>query len=1023
MSVRYPRASRYPLKASRFHDLMPHRIREVLLVSSPYDAFILEEDGQLTEQVFFEYRNVSLAAAPRFTQVSSGEAALFQLQERRYDMVLTMSNPGDMDVNAFGRAVKVMRPGRPVVYLALNRHELQRREVPIDPQAVDGAFLWTGDSEILLAIIKYIEDRENVEHDIARGNVRVILLLEDSMRFYSSFMGILYKELMLQSHALYADGVNEHLRHMNMKSRPKILPARSYEEGLELFEKYRRNVMAIISDVRVPRGAAQSGESVLDGEAGIDFVRYVKRYDPDLPVLLQSAESENCRAAQELGAFFVDKGSTQLLAEIRNFLRRDLGFGDFVFRLQDFREVDRARDLQELAAKLAHIPGESVAYHASHNHFSIWLMARSEFDLAEHLRPTKLTDFANIEALRQYLIHVLRETHRSSHRGVVSDFSRRHFDHNIFSRLGKGSLGGKARGVAFLHMSMATSDADDFGGLKVSFPKTVVLATDNFDTFLEQNQLHGCAFGSEDDAEIEERFLAGRLPEELERQLKFIVEHLTGPLAVRSSSLLEDSLHQPFAGIYNTFMLPSNAVDAESRFGDLCNAIKLVYASTFFHNAKSYLQATGNRIEEEKMAVILQQVVGRHWPKGERFYPSFAGVAQSHNFYPMGPQKAEEGIVQVALGLGSFVVDGGAALRFNPMHPGVLPPFSNEKDLLDNTQRRFCAIDLSEPRTRSARDLYGTVRYFDLREAEEDGSLGLVGSVYSADDRRVREDLGLSGPRVVTFNNILRHRAIALPEALARVLELAKEGFGCAVEIEFACEMGDFGRRPARGKKRRAPILYLLQVRPLAALAQASREVIEMRFEREQTLCYSATSLGHGLKNGIRDLIYVCRETWRAEENPKIAQQVGELNEALCAEDRPYVLIGPGRWGTADHWLGIPVQWSQISSARVIIEASPEGYHVEPSQGSHFFQNMTALRLGYLTLPPGAEKDASSPDFVDWQWLDEMPAHRETEHLRHLRFEEPLTVVLNGQRGCGIVAKPGASPWEDGSGPNGSSPY
>jgi len=981
---------------------MPFRVREVLLVSSPYDAFILEEDGQLTEQVFFEYRDVSLSGPPRVTHVPSGEAALHRLEDQRFDLILVMASLSDMGVNALARKIKRMRPGRAVVLLALDRKELDLAREDIDKSSVDGVFLWTGDSQILLAIFKYFEDRENVDHDIQHGNVRVIIVIEDSPRYYSALLGMLYKELMAQSHSLYTEGINELHRRMYMRSRPKILHTASYEEGVQLYERYRRNIMGIVSDIRIPR----KGE--LDAEGGLQFARFARQFDPELPVLLQSAERSNAEKAAEMGAIFVDKNSERLLAQIRGFFRSSLGFGDFVFRTEEGgEEVVRAKDVRDLERQLAVVPEESLIYHASHNHFSVWLMARSEFEVAERLRPRQISDFPSVEDLRQFLIDMLRESRRRTYRGVIADFHRQQFDRDVITRIDQGSIGGKARGIAFLNMSLANSSADEFGGLQVQIPKSVVITTEAFDRFLDDNDLRDFAYTSEDDDEIAERFLDGRLGDKLRSDLTFVAHQIEGPLAIRSSSLLEDSLHQPMAGIYSTLMIPNQARNPEDRLQELCSAVKLVYASVFYRNAKSYLASTGNRVEEEKMAVIIQSLVGqRH---GSRYYPHFAGVAQSHNFYPIGPQQPDDGIVHAALGLGRLVVDGGLALSFSPKHPQVLGQAGTLKMLLDSTQRGFYALDLKSECCLPQVDLLSNVRFFGLEQSEEDGTLLAVGSVYSPEDQSIRDDLHLPGPRVVTFNNILRHGAIPLAEALDRLLEIAQQGLGCPVEIEFACDMGDWGRSARLTRERREPVLYMLQVRPFLSRT-THKEVARLDYEPEQALCYSHRSLGHGVEESICDVVYVRRQTWEAAANKQIAQEIGTLNKALERENRFYLLIGPGRWGTADPWLGIPVQWAQISNVRAMIEASPKGYDVEPSQGTHFFQNISSLRVGHLTLPPGA--DTSSPqngDFLDWDWLDRQAAANETNHLRHVRLSQPLTIVLDGRDGHGVILKPDSS--------------
>lgn len=992
---------RVPKKAFRFHDLTWHRVHEVLLVSSPYDAFILQQDGPLSEQVFREYSSLSLPASPRFTHVATGAAAIQRLKKRRFDLVLTMTSLADMNVNAFGRRVKKLRPGRPVVMLALDRKELLDIHDRIDREAIDGAFLWTGDPKILFAIIQYIEDSQNLDLDIRHGNLQAIIVVEDNPAYYSAFLGLLYKQLMTHSFSLYKEGLNEIHRQMQLQSRPKVLLATSYEEGVSLFKRYRKNVLALICDMRLPRGGA------LDPRAGLSIVRKARRHDPDLPVLLQSAEPENRAHAKELEAGFIDKNSHELLAQVGDFLIHSLGFGPFVFRLADGTEVAQARHLQELEEKLARVPEESLFYHARHNHFSIWLKARSEFALARQIRPRKVEEFEDSEAVRWYLIEALRDSRSRTHRGEVADFDRRRFDRDPFIRLGKGSLGGKARGMAFLHRTIAELDPQDFGGLEVTLPKTVVLTTELFDRFLQTNDLRRFAFTCDDDEEITRRFLAGKLDPGLASDLKFIVERIPGPIAVRSSSLLEDSRHQRLAGIYTTLMLPNSGAPSR-RHREVCDAVRLVYASTYFANAKAYLRRTGRRMEEDHMAVILEEVVGQ--PYGRRFYPQYSGVAQSYNYYPIHPQKPEQGIAHIALGFGRQVVDGGRALRFCPQCPEVLPQFSHPKSLLDKSQRTFFALDM-EQRSQHPLELLETLVPCKLETAEADGTLDLAGSVYCMDDQQIRDDLGCQGPRVITFNNILKHQAIPLAQALSQCLEIGKEGFGESVEIEFAGDMGDWGR-PVRGRTPRPPRLFLLQIRPFAGRnrGQIGQNI---RFAPQDLLCTSMRALGNGVDESVRDILYAPGEPWSSRLTQSLVHEIETFNRALQKEKRPYLLIGPGRWGTADPWLGVPVGWSQLSNVKAIVETSPSGYPVEPSQGTHFFQNLTSLEIGYFTLPPDPTEATPSlqdhpPNFLDRGWLTAQPVFRSSGNLLHIRCESPLAVVIDGRSGRGFIAKPGA---------------
>jgi CheY-like chemotaxis protein len=985
------------VSARRFHGLMPYRVREVLLVSSHYDAFILEEDGLLTEQVFLEFMDISQPGSPRFTHAGSGAEALALLRRRRFDLVLTTASLPDTTAERLCREVKALRPGRPVVLLALDAGELHEAWRHPDRQVFDGAFVWSGDAKILLAIIKSVEDRENVDVDIEHGNVRVIVMLEDSPRYYSSFLGMLYKELMLQSRSLYSEGVDELARQLYMKSRPKVLHAVTFEQGMALFERYRGNVLAVICDLRLPR------EGELDDDAGLTFAQHARALEPELPVLLQSSAGVGARRAAAMGAVFVDKNSPTLLADLREFLRFHLGFGDFIFRTSDGGpELGRARDLRELEQQLATVPAESIVYHAGRNHFSIWLTARSELEAAERLRPRQVADFPDVEATRTFLVDLLRGIQWRAGQGVVADFSRADLPVQRFARLGQGSLGGKGRGLAFLHRTLAATSKADFDGLEVALPRTVVLATELFDRFLEGNDLAGFAAHCEDDAEVWRRFVAAPLPEGLEKDLAAIAEAFAGPIAVRSSSLLEDSLQLPVAGLYETLMVPNAGDDLARRRDELAVAVRRVWASLFSRAARRYLDGTGHLPEEEKMAVVLQAVVGRR--RGDRFYPSFSAVAQSHNFYPFGPQRAEEGVVHLALGLGRVIVEGGRCLRFSPARPEVLPQFGTSRGLLDSSQNGFYALDLGAGGAGEVGS--DRVRWFDLAAAEADGALAVAGSVLSPGEQRVRDDLSVAGPRVVTFNNLLKHRAIPLAAALCKLLDLGRRGMGRPVEIELAGDMGDWGQpRPRDGSRGAPPRLFVLQMRPMAAeLRLPGGAVAEL--PRERCLCRSSRSLGHGVYDGLRDLVHVRRDVWAPDLNRAIAGEVAALNEALRTADRPYVLIGPGRWGTADPWLGIPVEWAQISAVRVLVEASPEGYDVEPSQGAHFFQNITAQRVGYLTLPPGADAERGQADFVDWRWLEAQEPFAATRFLRHLRFAEPLPVVFDGASGTGSIGKP-----------------
>jgi len=978
-----------------FHDLMPNRVREVLLVSSHYDAFILEEDGRLTDRIFTEYSELNLSNAPRITHVASGERALEILAERRFDLVMTMVRIGDTDAGSLARSVKNEHPLMPVVLLVRTEADLMQFSGGLDTSGVDHVFSWTGDARIMLAIIKLIEDALNIEHDTEAG-VRVVIVVEDSVRRYSAFLSLLYTQLMQQSESLVAEGLNDLHRLMRMRARPKVLLARDYEQAMAFFERFKEATIAVISDVRFPK----KGEE--DPQAGFDLVREIRALAPDLAIMVQSAEPANAKQAETLAVKYADKNSPQLLKEIGQFVKESLGFGDFVFRLPDRSEVGRARHAYELEQVLRGVPAASIAYHASRDHFSHWLTARCMFSIANELRKKKANEFGGPEAIRLFLIDALAAERARQQEGAISDYTSRRPPAAQFIRLGKGSIGGKARGLAFVSTIIARNQlADRFPGLAIRVPYSVVVPTDEFDKFIETHKILAGGLGTLTQDEILKRCREARLSDELRHKLRRTVAPLGGPLAVRSSSLLEDSQLQPFAGIYSTFMLPNNHLDPEERFGQLCRAVKAVWASTYSDDARSYISRTQYSVEDEKMGVLVQEVVGQ--ARNGRFYPHISGVAVSYNYYPVGHQRAEDGLAYLALGLGQTIAQGGAALQFSPAEPAVLPQFGSAQDYLRYTQRRFAALDLKN----HSPDLLGAAgtRDYELTDAETDGTLALAGSVYSPDDDLIRDDLGTRGPRVVTFHNVLKWGALPLAPALAELLRLLREGFGCPVEIEFAVDAGDWGRTPPNGRARREPCLYILQVRPQATQA-LDGQVETGGFAVEEILCSTDRSLGHGVIEGVRDIVYVKRNDLQANETPAVAEQVASLNTRLLGQNVPYLLIGPGRWGSSDPRLGVPVKWAQIAGARVIVETVFQDREVEPSQGAHFFHNVTSFRIGYLTISSVDRRAATHPRIIDHAWLDAQPAVADTGEVRHVRLERPLRILLDGRHSTASILKP-----------------
>lgn len=972
-------------------DLMRRRIDEILLVASPYDAYILGEAGGLGELILTEFLELNLHQTPAIRSVPGGEEALRALAERpQVGLVIATPQVGDMDAVELARRVRQAGRDVPVVLLSFDNRELRQFVARHDVSPLERAFLWQGDARILPAIVKSVEDRLNLEHDTGAG-VQVVLLVEDNVRYYSAFLPEVYAELLRHTGRLVSEGENAARRIVRMRARPKILLASTFEAAWETFSAHAEHVLGVISDVEYPMGGAWCDR------AGVELARRVREAWPDVPVLLNSSRAENEEPAREAGASFVRKGSALLLHELRRFMVDSFGFGDFVFRTPDGEEVARATDLRSLAECLARVPADSLAHHAERNHFSRWLKARTEFALAERLRPRRVSDFPTLEDLRKELLGAIAAYRHERAAAVVTDFSRenREVVPEGFYRIGGGSLGGKARGLAFVRQQLAEGALGaPVPGVRVVVPTAVVLATDVFDRFLIRNNLRDFALESGDDAAIERRFLEATFPEEAARELSAFLEHLPGPLAVRSSSLLEDSQYQPFTGVYETFMLGNAHPSPDVRLKRLLRAVARVYASTFNRHAKSYVQATPYRLEEEKMAVIVQRLVGR--PHGARdperpdlcrFYPDSSGVARSHNFYPHSPMRASDGVAAVALGLGRAVASGQNCLRFCPRYPEALPQFSSVRDILQNSQREFYAVE-TDPHADE-----GDMREhpFDVALAEKDGTLYAVGSTYSPEDNAVHLGLSRPGYRLVSFASILKHRSFPLAELVDRCLDLGRRGMNAPVEIEFAVRLG-------RGKEEAE--FAFLQMRPMA-LADESEALEVGEVDPAQVLCRSRAVLGNGRLDDLRDLVVVDYHRFDRAHSREVAEEVGHLNARLVSEGVPYLLVGVGRWGSSDPWLGIPVTWDQISGARVIVEAGLRDFRVTPSQGSHFFQNLTSFDVGYFTVNPELGEGV-----LDWEWLAAQPALSDNVGVRHVRLQAPVVVKIDGRRGEGVILKP-----------------
>lgn len=970
-------------KDTQFVSLMTKRIFNVLLVANPYDAFMLEDDGRIDEKIFIEYMNLSLRYPPRFTQVSTEEDAWKQLGNTMFDLVICMPGSDNSDTFDIARQIKEKYPHIPLVVLTPFSHGIKERMEHEDLSIFEYVFCWLGNTDLLVSIIKLIEDKMNLEHDIKEVGVQMILLVEDSIRFYSSVLPNLYKFVLRQSQEFATEALNEHQRTLRMRGRPKIVLARSYEEAMDLYNKYQNNTLGIISDARYPR------EGKIDPHAGIRFLTEVRSRDPFIPLILQSAEVSNKEFALSCGAQFIDKNSKKMNIDLREAVSENFGFGDFIFRNPNtMEEVVRVHNLKELQNAIFSIPAESFLYHISRNHISRWLYSRAIFPVAEFLKQITWESLQDIDAHRQIIFEAIVKYRKMKNQGVVAVFQRDRFDrYSNFARIGDGSLGGKGRGLAFIdNMVKRHAEFEEFENASVVIPKTVVLCTDIFDEFMDMNQLYQVALSDADDETILRAFLRAKLPDRLVEDFFAFFDVVKSPIAIRSSSLLEDSHYQPFAGIYSTYMIPY-LTDKYEMLRMLSDAIKGVYASVYYKDSKAYMQATSNVIDQEKMAVILQEVVGAQY--GDRFYPSISGVARSINYYPINDELAEEGTVSLALGLGKYIVDGGLTLRVCPYHPDKVLQTSEMEMALRETQTRFYALDLKNMGQNFSLDDGFNLLKLPVKEAENDGSLNYIASTYDPYDMVIRDGIYPGGRKVITFANILQHDVFPLARILQLVQKYGQGEMRRPVEIEFAVNLN------AAEKK---GVFYLLQIRPMVDMKADLNEDLDA-IPEEQLLLKSVNSLGQGIMDDIQDVIYVKTEGYSASNNQLIAYDIEKLNKRFLDEGKHYILIGPGRWGSSDTWLGIPVKWPNISAARVIVEAGLTNYRVDPSQGTHFFQNLTSFGVGYFTI-----NAYMNDGLYNQELLNSMPAVEETKYLRWVHFDKPLAVKMNGKKKIGVVS-------------------
>ncbi len=975
-------------RTGSLQDLMRFRVQNILFVSSLYESFIMSEDGQLNELILTKFLDLNLSQAPNLTRVPSGAEALELARRQHFDVIITSLQLGDMNAVQLVRQVRDAGLGLPVLVLAYDHRELKDFEGRHGFSELDQVFIWQGDARVLLAMVKLWEDHVNVEFDSKLG-VPVLLVVEDSVRFYSSFLPVIYSEVMKLSQSVFSEGVNLYQRLLRMRARPKILLAADFQEALEYFNTFQANVMGVISDVQFPmKAGAESSAS-----AGLDLAERIKEARPDIPILLQSSNPKFRGPAERVASGFLLKGSPEMLDEIRQYLTDHSFFGDFVFRMDDNgEEVDRASDLRSLLEKLETVPVESIGFHATKHDFSSWLRARGEFALAYRLRPRQVSDYESLEELRQDLIHSIGAYRREQSRSTVADY-----DPEVLSyaggimRIGGGSIGGKGRGLAFATRLVDRFALENrFPGVRIFVPPAVILGTDVFNEFLDGNGLRSLSLRSEDEGEMARRFAEARFPWSARQQLASFLFANSHPLAVRSSSLLEDSPYQPFAGIFETLMLSNDHPDPAVRLEELIQAIKTVYASTFSRHSKTFLEATPYRLEEEAMAVIVQKLVGTD--RDGLFYPDLSGVARSYNYYPTAPMTSADGIAAVALGLGKTVVEGSPCFRFCPSYPRHNVEFSTVEDMVNNSQREFWALRSGTGQEARGGKDDGRLAQMPLSVAEEHGVLKWVGSTFSPANNTVYDGLSREGIRLVSMAPILKLDMFPLAEILSDLLDVGAAGTSSPVEIEFAVNLNTPPDQPKE--------FAFLQLRPLSS----NRELDAIETEEvppEGLICESPSALGHGHLDEIFDVVVVDKNRFERAQSQECALAVSQFNRRLSQADRPYVLIGVGRWGSTHSWLGIPVRWADISGAQVIVEAGFKDFRVTPSQGTHFFQNLTSLNIGYFTV-----NQEMGEGFVDWDWLSKRPAVDEIGPVRHVRFDEPVVVAMNGITQHGIIRKP-----------------
>lgn len=981
--------SAYYYSDTSFSLLMQKRIRKVLVLCSNYDFFTLEEDGRIDEQIFNEYVSLNLRYPPIFIHADSSDKAMSILENEEIDLIIPMLSIKDVDTFVFAKNLKEKFPNKPIVVLTHFSREVSIRLEKVDLSGIDHVFCWLGNTDIFLAIIKLIEDKMNADNDILEVGVQAVVLVEDSVRFMSSYLPSLYRIILEQSKEFMLEALNEHQQMLRRRGRPKILVAHNYDEAITIYNKFKKNILGIISDVSYKY---RPNKRDTKAKAGLKFCAVVKKDDPNIPFLLQSSDTENEKFAKKLGSGFLHKYAKNLLNELKSYILENFGFGPFFFSdPKTGKDAYYAVDLKAFQETILSIPDDILEYHTRRDDFSKWLNARALFPIAKKFKETSFDDFSSADALRKYIYDAVSSFRVSKARGIIAEFDKNRFDDYLFfSRIGDGNLGGKARGLAFMNSIIKKERLfSKYPDVIISIPATVVLTTDIFEEFMEMNDLHNIALSAISDEEVLQYFVNAQLPGKIREDLITIAGLANSPIAVRSSSKLEDSYYQPFAGIYSTYMVPPSQ-SLQQSVAMIEEAIKCVYASVYYQTSKSYMSATSNLIDEEKMGIIIQAVCGSNY--NGRFYPTFSGVARSLNYYPIAPEKAEDGVVDVAYGLGKLIVDGSTSLRFSPKHPKRIIQLASPESALKNTQKYFYALDMNpdsfSPSTAESVNLFK----LRIKEAEKDAAFRHVASTYNYENNMIYDGDYYSGKKIVTFSNILNHDAFPLANIVADLLEISSQAMNNHVEIEFAANLDTPPGQPM--------ILNYLQVRPIVSTdSQLNAAVVEN--DVEDSLLFSEKAMGNGIINDICDIIYIKTENFDPAKNPKIVLELEELNEKFRKEDKNYILIGPGRWGSSDPWLGIPVKWPQISSARIIIEAGLENYRVDPSQGTHFFHNLTSFGVGYFTINPYI-KDGH----FEYKYMDSFPAQYESDLVRHVRFEKEMLIKIDGRTNKGVIFKP-----------------